>query len=867
MHPVTLFLRLWTWFCFRQLLAHRKRSIAVLLGIALGAAVFTSVRLVTSASMNSFSNSMDAISGRADRTVACPGGRVPEEVVATLLRHRAVHTASPVLMAYVRPAGEPSEPFLLIGFDPILDRPLRAWQAGRPQSGDGHRSAWVDLIARPFTLLASPRLAQKLRLAPGDIVQIEHIGRHAEFSVLSVLENEGLALADGGEIAVTDIATFQEFTGLFGQADRVDILLKSGASAKDLEEIRGLLPPGLVLERPSEPKESGLQLIRAYQLNLSVLSFVSLFVGMFLVYSLVSLHVTSRRHDLAVLRSIGASPRMLFSLYLAEGAFFGLLGWLCAIPLSAFITRQLLGHVSATITHLFVRVQVDRLVLEPWELAASFTVTLAVSILAALQPAWNAMKVPPREIMLMHEASASRIVPTRRLAALGAAAVVAVWPLSLLPGVGGVPVPGYTATFLLFTGFSLFSPWLLRLAGTIIPPLLRRTFGVPACLGGRFIRDAGPRVAVSVGALITAMALFVSLTIMIHSFRGTVETWVNQSLAGDIFLRPRLAEFNEYRDPLPREFVDVLEHLDTPVDLMPYHRIYLRHGTIRYQFEAIRLETFVKHARFLFLGASEAEILSRMMEGRGVVVSEVFSNQTGLKTGDRYRAAIEGLDVDLPILGVTRDYRTQGGVVHYSLTHFEKLAGRKTWSGARLFLAQGGPAPQAAAVRVRNEILARCSPCGSALEITVGRDLRQGVLKIFDETFAITTVLLLIALFVAALGIATTLTVLVLERSAQFHTLLATGASRGQVRTMLFWEALLMVCLGEAAGLCCGFVLSYLLIFVINRQSFGWTFLYGVDWGALAAAIPLILATALLAVLPAGRNVLSPPSAQALRER
>ena len=72
---------------------------------------------------------------------------------------------------------------------------------------------------------------------------------------------------------------------------------------------------------------------------------------------------------------------------------------------------------------------------------------------------------------------------------------------------------------------------------------------------------------------------------------------------------------------------------------------------------------------------------------------------------------------------------------------------------------------------------------------------------------------------------------------------------------------------GEVAGLACGFILSYVLIFVINRQSFGWTFLYGVDWPALALSVPLIILTALVAAIPAVRMVFREPPATLLRER
>src|SRR5690606_33030864 len=111
------------------------------------------------------------------------------------------------------------------------------------------------------------------------------------------------------------------------------------------------------------------------------------------------------------------------------------------------------------------------------------------------------------------------------------ALIALVWPLSRLPGIDGVPVPGYVATFFLFTGFSLISPWVLQHIGKLLPPVLRRLAGEPAYLGGRHIRDAGTRIAISVGALITATALFVALVIMVHSFKKTVELWLTQTIS------------------------------------------------------------------------------------------------------------------------------------------------------------------------------------------------------------------------------------------------------------------------------------------------------------------------------------------------
>jgi putative ABC transport system permease protein len=242
----------------------------------------------------------------------------------------------------------------------------------------------------------------------------------------------------------------------------------------------------------------------------------------------------------------------------------------------------------------------------------------------------------------------------------------------------------------------------------------------------------------------------------------------------------------------------------------------------------------------------------------------VFSNQTGLAVGDRLHAQIENSRVVLPVLGVVRDYRTDGGIVFYSWHRFRELFHDPGWSGVRFYFQNRGPDLDDRVVRLRNEITRRY---GERLDMVSGKALRQSILEIFDETFAVTTILLFIALVVAALGITTTLSILVLERTRQLNTIAAVGGSEAQIRGIILWEAAYLVTVGEIAGLACGFVLSYLLVYVINRQSFGWTFLYTVDWGALAYSLPLIGLTALGAAIPAVRSVLRQPPATLLRER
>jgi putative ABC transport system permease protein len=722
----------------------------------------------------------------------------------------------------------------------------------------------LDLLKDPYTMVISKTLADRYQWRRGAKISVEHARQTAEFRIAGILGPRGLSLVEGGRVALVDIATFQEFTGTYGMVDRIDLQLQPGTTDRELAQLRALLPSSIVFSSPSATRQSGRGMIRAYQLNLSILSFASLFVGMFLVYSLVALNAASRRHELAVLRATGASAYLVFLIFLAEGAVFGLAGWVLAMPISSVLIKYLLHGVSQTISTLFVRVQVDTLSLSFWEIALSFAVTVFISVLAALQPAREAMQVSPKEALEISQHGLQVKKSPRRLALGGLICITLVFPLSMLPGVLDVPLPGYLAILLLFAGFALLAPWFLTRLGRLLSPVLHRVAGTPAWLAGRYIRDSGTRTAVSVGALITAVALFASLVIMIFSFRQTVEVWTYQTVSGDLFLTPKLNEINEFRHPISAEATAWFRALDQAVEIVPNRRYFLRYDNFPYEFETLDLKVFFRYADFFWMIGDRQKIRPRLQRGEGVGISEVFSNRTGLTVGDTFRARIEDSLIELPILAVVRDYRTQGGVVFYSLEHFRARFHDPRWSGLRFFFRDRLQDLDRAVAGLRKIIIERW---GDTLDMISGRDLRDGILQVFDETFAVTTVLLLIALVIAALGITTTLTVMVLERSRQLNTLVAVGASFGQIRKMIFWEAAFMVIAGELAGIVCGFILSYLLVYVINRQSFGWTFLYGVDWWSLGMSLPLIIVTALAAALPAIRLVFRQSPATLLRGR
>jgi len=153
-----------------------------------------------------------------------------------------------------------------------------------------------------------------------------------------------------------------------------------------------------------------------------------------------------------------------------------------------------------------------------------------------------------------------------------------------------------------------------------------------------------------------------------------------------------------------------------------------------------------------------------------------------------------------------------------------------------------------------------------ALSISTNRELRREALRIFDRTFAVTRALEAIAVAVAVLGIANALVASAIERRRSFGLLRAVGASSRQIRRAILLEAGLTGLTASVSALAAGAAFAYLLLSVINPQSFGWTVVPRVPAGRLGAVVGLVLAASILAGLYPGRLAAGVDPAAALAE-
>ena len=207
---------------------------------------------------------------------------------------------------------------------------------------------------------------------------------------------------------------------------------------------------------------------------------------------------------------------------------------------------------------------------------------------------------------------------------------------------------------------------------------------------------------------------------------------------------------------------------------------------------------------------------------------------------------------------VYNDYSSDGGVVILDETTFAKLFHDNSLNSLAVYAVPGADLQELRSRIVRSVLPLR-------IDVQTTRELRDLVIAIFNRTFAITYALYIISIAIAVLGIVSTLFALVLERRREIGLMRYLGLRAAQVRSMVLYEAAYIGVLGGASGIAVGILLALLLIFVINRQAFGWLIELHMPWEFIATSFVLVIGTAVLAGLYPARVAARIATADAVR--
>ena len=830
------FLRLFWRQIVRPGLAHPLFPTLNILGIAAGVTVFLAIQMANRGALASFQNAVGLVAGHAHLEIR---GDLPEGIFPAVQNTEGVASATPLVEGIATLPEEPGEYLRILGIDPFTGVDMRVFELSARGGEDPDLEQW---LRDPDVLAVAGKKTEPFRVLAG--------GASKTLRPLFELKTDDVGVASDPRLAAMDIGWAQQLLGMPGRLTSIQLLAENPLDLDPLiEKLRLIAPPDAVIGPPSRRGGETERMLAAFQLNLTALSLVSMVVGVYLIYNSLSASVVRRRHEIGVLRACGATKVEVTALFLGESFVCGFLGTILGILLAGPLAALLSAPVGQTVSSLYALVSIDRIEITPLQIALAFACGLGASLLAAWRPAREAASCDPA-LVLRQGSMGDGADSARGWAPWGVACLLLAFVLSWLALRQGGRFLGFAAVGFLIAGFSLLVPFVVRLFARFA-----KGPGWMVRLASQHLVRSLHRNAVTIAALAVAAAMTVSVSVMIHSFRASVERWLGNTLAADLFIAPAANETAGLQSFLPAAALDWIRQDPRVAEVGTFREMVVPWGERTANFAVVDGQA---RGELEFLSGGPHAAADFFKKGK-VVVSESFSNRHGAKLGEVLEFASPKGPARFEVVGVIRDFTRDSGLVMIERSNFSHY-----WSDDRLHslsITLKNPADSTLLAEDFRQALGR----QGEFAIYTNSDLRRRVLEIFDQTFAVTSVLRTIAVVVAVAGVLLSLSTLVLEREREIGVLRSQGASSGQIRSLVLTEASMVGLLSSGVGILCGAAMAMILTWVINKAFFGWTIDLRYPWGVIAATPLWILPAALLAAwLPASRASRIPP-ARAIR--
>lgn len=839
----------------RYLLRHPAQVLLAILGVALGVAVVIAIDLANGSAQRAFMLSTESVTGKTTDQILAGQNGLPSDLYAQLRTELGLSAVAPVVDRTISLPNRPGRSFRLFGIDPFAEQPFRPYLA----TLFNNQTDLQALLTEPNTGLISAQTAQTLALTVGQTLETRIDGQRRNITIIGLIAgSDQLSQEALADLILVDISTAQELVGQPDRISRIDLILPEEQRSAILEQIKPLLPADATLTTPAARSETLQQMTRAFELNLQALSLLALIVGVFLIYNTMTFSVVQRRGLFGILRSLGVTRRELFSQILIEAAVIGTIGAMLGVLLGIVLGRGLVRLVTQTINDLYFSVNVQNIAIDNIQLIKGFGLGLGATLIAASIPALEAMFSPPRTVLRRSsiEERIQRIVPRLTLAGLGLAGL----------GVALLQIPSrslflsFSAMFGVIIGCALFTPFVTLQMMRLLQMPLNRIFGLLGKMAARDVVAALSRTGVAIAALMVAVSVTVGAGTMIGSFRTTVVRWLDQSLQADVFVSAPGLSANRADTPIDLRLVEQIDQLPSVASMTTLLNLRVESELGPVQLTVANYQDSSLSRRALSFITDAERAWQGFAEQGQVWVSEPFSYRYGRGLGDSITLQTERGSQKFTIAGVYYDYASDQGYISMNRRDFAKYWDVDTVHSITIWLAEN-----ADSATTISQIQALAAPIQD-LKVQSNQALRQSTLEIFDRTFAITAVLQLLATIVAFIGILSALMALQLERSRELGVLRANGMTPRQLWLSVLSQTGLMGLTAGLLALPVGLILAVVLVYVINKRSFGWTMQLILDPNLLLQALIVAVVAALLAGLyPAWKMGRTSP-ALALRE-
>lgn len=830
---------------FRYLLKHPWQFWLSVTGIALGVSLIVAIDIANESVTKAFSLSMNTVAGKATHQIISASGSMPDSLYRELRVKKGIKNIAPVVEGYVKLDSRGGKIFQLAGIDLFAESAFRDYlnfTTGKVEGDIG------SFLTRKNTLLISKRNSELFVKLPGDTLLITANGIQYVCTIAGIINNDEKDVSLEN-ILIADISTAQNIIGEEGHFNYMNAIIE------DTVQVQSVLPDGIYIQRSSARSETAEQMLSAFSINLTALSLLALIVGIFLIYNTMSFSVVQRKQLLAILRCGGVTSGEVFMLILKEAALIGVFGTMLGIIGGYYLSSGLVHVISRTINDLYFVVTVTETQTDPALLLKGLFIGFSATLFSALHPAYIASKTTPSYSML-RSAQETNITEKQKYYILTGAVLLAAGIIILsLPG-DDIRL-SYLGILPVILGFAALTPTLIIFFGRAAAPAISMIFGLTGKIAvGSMVKNLS-RTYIAIAALAIAVSASVGVGTMVGSFRTTVVSWLESRLEADLYISAPTLVSRKVDGTISDLIPAILAAKPYTADINFFREVTVRQEGGQYRILGVSMGTKSKDT-YIFTDGDAEEIWEEFYRG-AVFITEPFAFKHNLGRGMKISIPTNSGNREFTVAGVYYDYASDEGLIVMDYSLLKKYFSVSGISGIALFLKQGSN-PETVSQEVR-----KYADSGQELLIRTNKFLRESSIEVFDRTFLVAYVLQLLTIVVAFAGILSSFMSLQLERSRELGVLRANGFLPSQIFRILTLQTGMMGAVAGLLALPLGTVLAWILVFIINKRSFGWTLQFELSAEIFLQAFILSVIASLLAGIYPGYKMSKVSPAAALR--
>jgi putative ABC transport system permease protein len=831
----------------KHLILKKTQTFMAIFGICLGVAAMVSIDIVNASVLRSFEESINHITGRAVLQVTGAESGFPEQMLDRIQNVDGVEYAVPVIETNANLAQGSERAFAVLGVDVLQDNNIRDYSV-RDESAEIPDP--LLFLARPDSILLTREMASREGLKIDQKIRVQTVQGIKTFTIRGLLDPDGPAKAMGGDIAVMDLYAAEMAFGKDGRIDRIDVSIQRGQSIDTVKDlIQKALPDGYNVDTPLGRSKQIENLMGRFRKSMDVISFMALFVGMYLIYNAVSISVVQRRKEIGILRALGATRAHIVTLFLGETVVIALVASLLGAGLGYLFAKLSIATVAQSVSDMYGRASADNLEFSLFHFLKNACIGIGASILAATLPARSTTRIAPVSAIRSLPFSPDGIVLKRavKIAALFLVSLSGLLLLMYKTADRSSEIRSSATTtgamMLLVLGVSLSTPvflqWFIRLFHRNVAPRL----GVNGRLAGLNLEKNISRNAVAVGAVFFSICLSVSSSSMIFSAKQALLDYIDSVERSDILITAGhpLASAGAHNIPMPGAMKQEIEQVPGVASADPFRKLFINLAGRRVLLETIDTVRWLEHNTCSVMEGRFEDIGKMLPDRDTVAVNEAFADRYRLKPGDSLNLPTPSGPRPFQLVAVIVSYASDSGVIIMDSHTYQRH-----WQDGVADMFSIYVKPGETIATVREAIRERFSR-ERKLFILPSQEFRAEIKNLLDRSFVMNNAVNVLTLIIAGFGIIVTLLASVFERTREIGLLRAIGMKRSQVSVLVITESLILGAAGGLLGSATGVMAGWINLEGFFRIDFGASISYQIHYVAVAWAMLLSAGLSVLA--------------------